>query len=378
MNIAVNVRLLKPNQMTGIGVFTQETMCRLVKNHPEHTFYYIFDEQAHDSFLTSSNIIPVVTPFKSRHRAIFLKFWFEYVLSKTLKKINADVLISPDGFMSLSTPTPTLIVIHDINFEHYPGFIPPSISKFYRKYTPLYASKARRIATVSDFSRNDIAKTYGIDHNKIDVVYNGANVSYSPISVQKQQQYRNQHTMGLPFFIFVGMIHPRKNLANQLKAFDLFRKSPNNPPHKFYIVGKTWILDDELKETLSNMEFSNDVIFAGRLSSEDLGFALASASAVMYVSHFEGFGIPILEGFYAETPVITSNTTSMPEVAGDAAICVSPNDILQIETAMNQIVHNTQLKQQLIAKGRERKLMFTWSKTSELLWQSIEKMLQNI
>lgn len=374
MKIAVNVRLLKHNQMTGIGVFANETISRIVKNHPEHTFYFIFDEEPHSSFITAPNIIPIVTPFKSRHRSVLLSFWFEYVLTKTLKKIQPDIFISPDGFMSLRTSIPTLIIIHDLNFEHNPKFIPKQISKFYRKYTPKYATKAKRIATVSEFSKRDIGERYHINSDKIDVVYNGSKESFSPLKEMEKQEYRNIHTSGLPFFIFVGMIHPRKNLANQLKAFEIFRSRPENPPHKFYIVGNTWILDEDLKSTLSNMKFIDDVIFAGRIPADDLGKAVASATAVMYVSLFEGFGIPILEGFYAETPVITSNTTSMPEVAGDAALCVSPNDVNEIEFAMTQIVQNLQLKQELIEKGRKRKLDFTWDRTAELLWDSISKM----
>jgi glycosyltransferase involved in cell wall biosynthesis len=375
MKIAVNVRLLKHNQMTGIGIFTHETFSRLVKNHPEHTFYFIFDEKPHKSFLTAPNIIPIVTNFKSRHRSILLHLWFEYVLTRVLKKIKPDLFISPDGFMSLKTDIPTLLVIHDLNFEHNFNFIPTKISNFYKKYTPKYAHKANRIATVSEFSKQDIISKYEIDSKKIDVVHNGAKEIFFPIKEDQQQAYRDQHTSGFPFFIFVGMIHPRKNLANQLKAFDLFRSKPENPKHKFYIVGKTWILDDELKNTLLEMKFKEDVIFAGRIPSEDMGKAIGSATALMYVSLFEGFGIPIIEGFNSETPVITSNTTSMPEVAGDAAICVPPNDIEEIETAMSQIVQNQNFKEDLIKKGKERKHIYSWEKTAELLWESISKMI---
>ena len=375
MKIAVNVRLLKYNQMTGIGVFTHETISRIVKNHPEHTFYFIFDDDPHPSFITEPNIIPIVTPFKSRHRSFLLHFWFEYILTKTLKKIKPDIFLSPDGFMSLKTSIPTLLVIHDLNFEHNAKFIPKQISNFYRKYTPKYALKAKRIATVSEFSKLDISKRYNIDPNKIDVVYNGSKEMFYPRSDEQKQEYRNKHTLGHPFFIFVGMIHPRKNLANQLKAFDLLRSRSENPLHKFYIVGKTWILDEELKLTLSTMKFIDDVIFAGRIPAQDLVTAIASATAIMYVSLFEGFGIPILEGFCTETPVITSNTSSMPEVAGDAALCVSPTNIDEIESAMSKIIQNPNLKNELIENGRKRKLIFTWDKTAELLWESLTKMI---
>jgi glycosyltransferase involved in cell wall biosynthesis len=374
MKIAVNTRLLKKDHLTGIGVFTLETMKRLANMHPEHTFYFIFDEQPDPCFITSDNIIPYVVRFKSRHRAILLKFWFEYVLPSALRKIQPDLLISPDGFMSLSAEVPTLIVIHDINFEHYPEHLPAPISKFYRKYTPLYVHKASRVVTVSEFSKNDIISRYKISPEKVDVVYNGADVHFSHTDDLMKQTIRSQYTEGIPYFLFVGTIHPRKNLAVQLKAFELFRHDSANPEHKFLIVGEKWIWNDELDQVYRNMKYKKDVIFIGRLPFDELGNVYSASTALMYVSLFEGFGIPILEGFYSGTAVITSDRTSMPEVAGDAALCVDPDDYELIADSMKKIATDHEFRKVLIEKGDMRKKLFTWDRTAKLFSESLKKM----
>ncbi len=377
MKIAVNTRLLRSERMTGIELFTLETMSRIAKAHPEHTFYYLFDRPYNSKFITSDNIVPVVIKPKSYYRAFHLKFWFEYILPKALKKINPDLLISPDSMMSLSSDVPAFIVIHDINFEHYPKHLPRGISRFLRKYTPQYVHKAQRIATVSEFSKSDLISQYNTDPDKIDVVWNGANVNYKPLSAEEKQAVRNQFTSGIPYFLFIGTILPRKNLANQLKAYGIFREK-SQKMQKFLIVGDKWIWDKELQKAWESCPYKEDVIFVGRLDSDTLGKVISAATALMYVSLFEGFGIPILEAFYAGTPVITANVTSMPEVAGDAALCVDPLQPEEIAEAMKKIEEDKTLRTKLIEAGTIRKNEFSWDKTAELLWNSIEKVLDSI
>jgi len=375
MKIAVNTRLLQKGRMTGIELFTFETMSRIAAQHPEHTFYYIFDRKNDPSFITSDNIVPVVACCKSRYRAFLLRFWFEFVLPGILKKIQPDIFISPDNMMSLSTKVPTFLVIHDLGFEHFPEHLPSGISAFYRKYLPRYANKASRIATVSDYTKHDIVHHYNILPEKIDVVYNGADSQFRPYSEDEKVEIREKYCDGSPYFLFVGTIHPRKNLSNQLMAYDIFRKNNAEISCKFLIVGDRWIWDNALRNVYEGMKYRDDVVFAGRLSSAQLSGVIASAEALLYVSLFEGFGIPILEALYAETPVITANVSSMPEIASDAAICVDPLDPEAIAGAIHAIVSDPVLKEKLIIAGRLRRKMFSWDKTAQRLWESIEKIL---
>jgi glycosyltransferase involved in cell wall biosynthesis len=373
MNIAVNTRLLLEDKLEGIGWFTYETMKRITQQHPEHTFHFIFDRPYSEKFIFSKNVNPVVISPQARHPFLYY-LYFEYSIPSILKKINADYFISPDGYMSLSTSVPTLDVIHDINFEHRPQDLPWLTRNYYKHYFPKFARKASRIATVSEFSKRDLSKSYGIKQDKIDVVYNGCNTTYVPASEEEQRKTKYRYSNGRPYFLFVGSINPRKNTKNLLIAFDEFKKSYSNDI-KLLFVGNVMWDDSDFKDIYHNMKFKHDVHFLGRVSSSELKNVIASSLALTYVPFFEGFGIPILEAMYCDVPVITSNVTSMPEVAGDAGILVNPNHSYDITESMLSIAKDTNLRNKLIEKGRIQREKFTWDKTSEKLWNSFEKMV---
>jgi glycosyltransferase involved in cell wall biosynthesis len=267
-------------------------------------------------------------------------------------------------------------VIHDLNFEHYPDDLPYPERTFYRHYFPQYARKACRIATVSEFSKRDIINQYHVGAEKIDVVYNGANDRYNPLTDSEKFLVRAKYTGGIPYFVFVGALHPRKNLANLFRAFDLFREE-SGIEMKLLIIGQKKWWTSQIKEAYDKMRFNKDVDFCGRLNPIELNRVISSATALTYVSYFEGFGIPILEAYYCETPVITSNITSMPEVAGDAAILVDPFSVRSICEGMMKIAGNPTLSETLNEKARIRRQDFNWQKTAGLLWDSMEKALDS-
>jgi len=375
LKIAVNTRLLLKNKLEGIGWFSYETLKRITTQHPEHQFYFIFDRKFDESFIFSPNITPIVLPPQARHPLLYY-LWFEKSIPRALKKIQPDLFFSPDGYLSLATPVKSMHVIHDLNFEHYPDDLPYPERTFYRHYFPQYARKANRIATVSEFSRRDITNQYHVSPDKIDVVYNGANDRYTPLPESEKFLVRAKYTGGLPYFVFVGALHPRKNLTNLFRAFDLFREK-TGIKMKLLIIGQKKWWTTGIKEAYDRMKFNMDVEFCGRLEPSELNRAISAATALTYVSYFEGFGIPILESFYCETPVITSNVTSMPEVAGNAAILVDPFSATSICEGMRKIASDPDLAISLNEKAKERRQVFTWQKTADLLWGSMEKALNN-
>lgn len=371
MNIAVNTRLLIKDKLEGIGWFTYETLKRITTAHPEHKFIFFFDRDFSDEFIFSSNITPVVVNPPARHPILWYLF-FEWGVPRALKKYHADLFFSPDGWLSLRTDIKSHAVIHDLNFEHYPQFIPFHVRKYYKYYFPRYAAKAERIATVSEFTKNDISGKYNIKKDRIDVVYNGANESYTNVSEEEKTLTKQKYTGSAPYFLTIGLIHPRKNHINLFRAFDSF-KADNNNNFKLLIVGeKKWWTGDT-RQAYESMKFRDDVIFAGRLNSRELGKVIGSSFAMCYISFFEGFGIPILEAFYCDVPVITSNVSSMPEIAGDAALLVDPSSVDAISNAMNKLVKDEQLRKELINKGKMRRQNFSWDLSAEKLWKSLEK-----
>jgi glycosyltransferase involved in cell wall biosynthesis len=370
LKIAVNTRLLLKNKLEGIGWFTYESLKRVVLSHPEHEFYFIFDRKYDKEFIFATNVKPIVIGPQARHPFLFY-LWFEFSIPHILKKIGADLFLSPDAYCSLKTKCKTLIVIHDLNFEHFPENMPWLVRNYYTYFTPRFAKKANRIATVSEFSKEDIVEQYNVSPNKIDVVFNGANNNFKAISIDLQKETKNKYSGGEDYFVFIGALNPRKNLVNLFKAFDLFREQ-NESSVKLVVVGEKMWWTGPIKETYESMKNKHDVVFTGRLEPSDLYKVVGSALAVAYVSVFEGFGIPIVEAWYAETAVITSNVTAMPEIAGDAALIIDPFKPQSIADAMKSITFDEMLRHDLIEKGRLRRKLFSWEKTAENLWNSME------
>lgn len=374
LRIAVNTRLLIKGKLEGIGWFTYESLKRIVAAHPEHEFFFIFDRAYNAEFVFGSNVTPIVIGPQARHPILFY-IWFEFSVPSVLKKIKADLFISPDAYLSLKTKVPSLLVIHDLNFEHYPEMVPFLARKHYQYFTPKFAAKAERIATVSNFSKSDIIKQYHVNPEKIDVVYNGANENFHPIDEEIKKKTKAQFSFGNDYFVFIGALNPRKNLVNLFKAFDIFKtKEPSNI--KLVVVGEKMWWNKEIKATYEKMKFQDEVVFTGRLDSGTLKNVIGSAVALTYVSYFEGFGIPIVEAFRMGTPVITSSVTSMPEIAGDAASLVDPFNARQIADAMHDIISNNKFRESLIEKGKVRSQLFSWDKTAENLWKSAERIIQ--
>lgn len=369
MVIAVNTRLLIHNKLEGIGRFTNETLKILTRNHPEHQFVFIFDRKYHEEFIYSDNIIPVTGFPQSRHPVLWYAF-FEWSIPSIVGKYKADVFLSPDGWLSLRSHVKSLPVIHDLNFFHLPEYIPWHVRTYYRHFFPKFIRKADRIVTVSEFSKQDILSLFDVDPDKIDVIYNGANECFKPITDKDQALIRKKYTHKCPYFLFVGLIHPRKNLTGLIRAFDGFRKSVDSNVKLLIAGSRKWWTHD-MQSSYNESAYKEEIIFTGRIPDEELHKIMASALSLIYPSHYEGFGIPLLEAMYCDTPVIASKTTSLPEVGGDAVLYTDPASVESIKSAMLNVFGDPELRKNLIDRGRIQREKYTWNKTAGLLWESI-------
>jgi glycosyltransferase involved in cell wall biosynthesis len=372
MIIAVNTRLLIPDKLEGIGRFTVETLRIITARHPEHKFIFIFDRKFADEFIFSSNITPVICHPQARHPLLWYLF-FEHSVPEMLRKCKADLFFSPDGWLSLKSPVKSLPVIHDLNFFHFPQYIPFPVRQYYNYFFPRFVQKACRIATVSEFTGNDIAERFDFSRDKIDVVYNGAE-GFSPVDEETRQAIRNKYTHGDPYFVFIGLIHPRKNLTNLMVAFDRFKKETPDRVKLLVVGARKWWTND-METAYNQCSFRDEIIFTGRVDDNELKKLTASAIGLTYISFFEGFGIPVLEAMYCDTPVLCSAGSSMPEVGGNAVLYADPSDPDSIKAGMIAIYKDENLRNSLISKSRLQREKFSWNKTAELLWGSIEKCL---
>jgi glycosyltransferase involved in cell wall biosynthesis len=371
VQIAVNTRLLIKNRLEGMGWFSYQTLKRITTRHPDVHFVFLFDRPYDDMFLFSDNVTPVIIAPQARHPFLYYA-WFQFSVKSVLNRLKPDLFLSPDGFLSLGASCKQLPVIHDINFHHHPKDVKWLTSKYYNYFFPKFAKTATRIATVSEYSKNDISQNYHISSDKIDVVYNGINEFFGPVDEFTQAQTRKQFANGCPYFVYVGSIHPRKNINTLVSAFAAFKKE-HLCNVKLLLAGPAYWGLSELYQHIKKEGVEGEVIFTNRLKDEDLARVLGSAIAMTFIPYYEGFGIPLVEAMQAEVPIVTSNVTSLPEIAGEAALLVEPKNINEIKNAMNKVWTDEALRLDLINKGKIQRQNFSWDRSSELLWQSIEK-----
>ena len=375
MRIAVNTRSLITNKIDGIGRFTREVFSDMTRRHPEHEFIFIFDRPFPREFIFADNITPVVTAIPARHPVLWY-LWFEYAVPRLLKKYHADIFVSPDGFLSLASHLPSVAVMHDINFHHYPKNLPRVFSLYYNYFFPKYVRKASRIATVSNFSKHDIMKVYNQPSENIDVIGCGASSIFKPLENGQQHAVRLMFTSDRPYFLYVGSLHPRKNIIGLLQAFDAF-KTAYDSDIALVLAGPAMFTTSAIKQAYAQMKHQADVLFTGPVSEEQLSGLYGAAFALTFVPIFEGFGMPIIEAMNCHVPVIASRRTAIPEVCETAALLVNPESLSEIVTAMASVAFNANLRAILIEAGRARAQHFSWRKTSGLLWNCIHKVLES-
>lgn len=376
MKIVVNTRSLLPDKLDGIGWFTFQTLKRITAAHPEHEFIFLFDRPFANEFVFGSNVKPIVLFPPARHPFLYI-WYYQWSVRNLLKRLKPDLFLAPDGLLVLGTKTRQLAVIHDINFFHYPKDLKFFYSLYYNYFVPKFAKQANAIATVSEFSKNDICNNYQIDPSKITVVYNGIQPGYKRLNEQEKVSVKNKYTGGKSYFLFVGSQSPRKNLGRLIEAFELF-KIQTKSDYKLLIVGASFWGDKVLAQKIETAKHKEDILFTGRVNQNELEQIMASAFALTFVSYFEGFGIPLVEAMACEVPIICSNTSCMPEIAGDAALYVDPFNVKDIADKMIELSRNSALVQTVIEKGIKRRENFSWDKTAKKLWELIENQSKKI
>jgi glycosyltransferase involved in cell wall biosynthesis len=371
MKIAVNTRFLLDEYLEGYGYFIYETFLRITKNHPDHEFIFIFDRPFDKRFVFGSNVTAVVTGPPARHPLLW-KIWYNVKILAILRKYKADVFVSCDGFCSLTTKVPQCLVIHDLAFLHFPAFIKRSHLRYYKKYTPKFLARAKTIATVSQFSKKDILSQYSPEPGKIDVVYSAARNIFHPLSEDEREGVKNKYTEGKEYFVYAGAIHPRKNLVNLLKAFSVFKKRQQSN-FKLLLAGRLAWKYESFTQSLKTYKYRNDVIMTGYLEEGELTRVIGSAYALVYPSLWEGFGVPVLEAMHCDVPVITSANSAMQEIAQEGALFADAGNYTDIAEKMMRLYKDENLRKELIQKGKQVALQYSWDKTAELLWQCILK-----
>jgi glycosyltransferase involved in cell wall biosynthesis len=376
INIGINAWVLRNKNYDGIGFFTIYTIKELCKNSPEWNFFVFVDWNYNETFFNEFKNCKVVKVFPPLRHPILYVLVLEILIPIILMLYKIDRFVGMDGMLSLISKTKQIPVIYDLNYYHYPENLPFKNRVFYNIVFKKYAKKANEIITISEFSKSDINNTYKIENSKIHVVYCGVNTEFKKIDSDEQNSIRTRYTGGNDYFTSLGSIHPRKNILNLLKAYHLF-KTQTTSNTKLVLIGKFLWNNQILIDEIDKMHLRENVIFTGRLNDEETQKVLGSSKGLIFISIFEGFGIPLLEAFNADVPVICSNTTSLKEISGEAALKVDPLNIQEIASAIKELDENEQLRLELSKKGQFEKLKYNWSKTGTLMKNTISDSLKN-
>ncbi len=257
-------------------------------------------------------------------------------------------------------PARIVVTVHDISYERYPQFFTPAAVTQLRALVPLTIRHAATVLTVSEFSRQDIIRRYRVPSEKVVVAHGSADPMFQPIhDVARLAAVREKYGTGERFILCVGNLQPRKNLVTLINAYVRLRQA-NATRHKLVLVGgRSWLYDD-IFAAARDSGYADEFVFTGFVTDDDLVALYNAAELFVYPSLFEGFGAPPLEAMACGAPVVTTNTSSIPEVVGDAALLVDPLDVDGLARAMTTALSNPALRAQLSIRGRERASAFSW------------------
>jgi len=374
MKIAINCLLLDPHK-AGIGTYIYSLLSQYFKyDLSNKNLDFFLQQRVSDFFGDNKNIRKVYFNINSnKKRIIYEQLLIPYIS----RKYNYDVIHFTDYQIPLLMSRKGMILtVHDLSFLKEDDIFTKSSSLYKKFVLPSSLKKADRIIAVSENTKKDILKYFpSINENKIVVIYEGTRFDDSKI-YKYSTDVLLKYNIKDPYILYVGTIEPRKNIVNIIRAFKTI--VAKNPNIKLVIVGKKGWLYDEIFNEVRNLSLENNIIFTGYVSDEDLPAFYKNAILFIYPSKYEGFGLPPLEAMSFGCPVITSNISSLPEVVGDAGILVNPGSVEEISDAMNSILLNNDLRNDLSERSLKRAKMFSWDITAKATLKVYEDVFREI
>lgn len=287
--------------------------------------------------------------------------WIQAVLPYRLRQVHADLLFAPSFLVPSVSPIPSVVAILDTMYLVHPEHYDVLWRLWLQAFVPMAVQRAAAIVTISHSSKNDIVKYYHVDPAKINVTHLGVDSKFRQIADQDQLlEVRARYGLDRPYILFVGALERMKNVPRLLEAFSLLREAGLCPRHNLVLLGPTGKGADEIRRTMARLSLADHVAFLGYVPKEDLPRLYNAADLLVLPSLYEGFGLPIVEAMACGTPIVASNTSSIPEVAADAALLFDPTDSSSLAKQIHRALSDVDLRQELIAAGLRRARQFTW------------------
>lgn len=376
MKIAVDANEANVTKKVGISEYAFELIKQFEKLQTSNYNFHIYLKDR-----PGSDFPPQRTNW---HYKVFgpKKLWTQLALPVNLffKKDRPDVFFSLTHYGPRFSPVPTVVSIMDVAFFHFPEYFTPKDLKQLTSWTGYSVKKARAIITISEASKNDIIKWYGIDAERIHVIYPGIKptISLTP-HIYSMEELQTKYKISKDFILFVGTLQPRKNITRLIEAFSLLvKKKPHDDSDlQLVIVGKKGWKFEEILEAPDTYGVKNRVKFVDFVTDEDLILFYKNALCFAWPSLYEGFGLPILEAMKLGCPVITSNVSSLPEAGGDAALYVDPKDTSDIVDKLDRVLTDSTLRKEMIEKGHKQVQKFSWEKSAKETLAVLEQVVKN-
>jgi glycosyltransferase involved in cell wall biosynthesis len=364
MHVGLNAHLLSSEtsyRAAGINWYIYSLLKHLSRAADHYTFTaFLGDKEAADAFPGVRTKVSVLPTASAPVRIL----WEQLVQPRQLLTEGIDLLHSLAFVQPVVLPCPGIVTIYDLSFFLFPQRFQPWRRLYLRWGTFYSARRARRVVVISANTKRDVVSLLGVPEDRIDVVPCGVDEDFQPTEdPQSLSALRERHDLPPRMILFVGTIEPRKNLTTLLKSYALLRREINPPP--LVIAGPKGWRHQEVLSLAGELGLLDDVFFPGYIAREELPHWYAAADLFVYPSLYEGFGLPPLEAMACGTPVVASNTSSLPEVIGEAGILVEPTNVEELAQAMRRVLTDPSLRESLRAKGLERAHTLTWQRTAE-------------
>jgi glycosyltransferase involved in cell wall biosynthesis len=355
---------------TGLGNYSRFTLNLLCSQYPESE-YFVYSAKKAPVFLQ----LPEQARLRHPANYKFSSLWRSYGIIKDLKKDGIHLfhgLSNEIPFGISSAKIPSVVTIHDLIFLRFPEFYPKIDRLIYKIKFKYACQNATRVIAVSDQTKKDIVKYFGVNAEKIDVVYQGCNtVFYQPASKELKSRVRELYKLPEEYLLQVGTIEERKNLMLTVKALK------NVPDIKLVVIGRQTDYAKEIKDFILHNKLENRVIFLSNVPADDLPAIYQQARVFVYPSEFEGFGIPVIEALYSGVPVIAAKGSCLEEAGGPTSCYIHPKDDVQLAWMVNSILNNREKADEMIAAGYEYVKKFNEETLASDLMSVYMKVLNN-
>lgn len=363
--------------LEGWGRFTREVASRLVHQHPEVRFDLLFDRRPLPQYHFGPNQISHILPPPTRHWALY-EVWWRLSVPWYLRKHRPHVLFATYGLASSTVlrRVPVVAFIHDIAFLRHPEFVPRSWYAYYLRTARQVAKGAALLLANSASVERDLIELLEVSPDRIQRAYSGCDTAFfKPLPPSQHEAVRQRYTSGLPYLLYVGSLHPRKNPLRMLKAYALLRKTYREPLRLLCVGRFMWRRSQsQILRLYRQLPCKDEVIFHPPIPDSELVQVYGAAAAVVYPSLYEGFGYPVAEGLACGVPVVTSRVSSLPEVGGEAALYADPYDEADIAQALYKaLTLSPEERARRAALGRAHVERFSWEACVQSIWSALLK-----